>query len=249
MKFLILLLVLTFNSSLLLAQEDVSECSEIIVNETKFCFDPKAKSNTKEMMNDFESLFVLGLLDQENCLIEENKNADNEALVTRFIQKNLEGRVNVIAKTNPRTNQINLLYTNSEDRRFVNTALSSKDKWQIAGYSAAGIAIGALVSEKIYKGQADKRNHWQVGATVSGITTGMTYLLLETAGLGNKLKLSQKSKKNLIMFSGPVMGTVLGILKEAYDSKHRDKHTVDINDAAATSLGAGVGTFAINLIF
>jgi hypothetical protein len=252
--FLAALLALTITQSY--GQETPVDCSEdeseLVINEkteTKFCFDPKATQNNKELVEDFEMLNLIGLFDKDHCLIEKNRKPDNEALVTRFLQKNLEGKVQVFAVTHPEMAQVNLLYTNSENAKFIKNALSAQDKWQIAGYSAASIAVGALVSEKVYEGQADKRKHWMVGATLSGLTTGTTYLLLEKTGLGNRLNLSAKAKKNIIMFSGPIMGTVLGIMKEVYDTKHKNKHTPDIHDAAATSLGAGIGIFAIKLAF
>lgn len=213
--------------------------------ETSFCFDPSLHSEKKELIEDFKMLDAIGLIDKNNCLIEKNRNEGNEALVSSFIKKNLAGSLNVYATQNPKTKEVNLVYTNSESKRFVDTALSSKDKWQIAGYSATAIALGALVSETAYKGQADKRSHWIMGASISGLTTGATYLVLETAGVGDKLNLSKSTKKKLIMLSGPIMGTIAGILKEAYDSKHRNKHTVDVHDAAATSLGAGGLMFTV----
>ena len=32
-----------------------------------------------------------------------------------------------------------------------------------------------------------------------------------------------------------------GALKESYDSRHSDRHTADVHDAYATSLGGGAG--------
>jgi hypothetical protein len=267
-QLLALALTLSFYSSITCAQDAIGDCgqeqpfisnrekselpmADFAINdksETAFCFDSKAQVNNKELIEDFTMLNDLGLFDKSGCLIEKNRNADNEALVTRFLQKSLEGKIQVYA-INPYGSKAHVLYTNSENEKFVNNAFTTQEKWKIAGVSAASIAIGALISEKAYKGQADKRKHWMVGATISGLTTGTTYLLLETAGLGDKLNLSKKTKEKIILFSGPVMGTLVGILKEVYDTKHKNKHTPDKNDAIATSLGAGVSVFAINMAF
>lgn len=267
-QFLALSLTLFSYSCLIHAQEANMDCgreqifmvnnerselpiADVAINdksETLFCFDTKASANNKELIEDFTMLDDLGLFDKAHCLIEKNRNAENEALVSRFIQKSLEGKIQVYA-VNPYATQSHLLYTNSENEKFVNNAFTSQEKWKMAGISAASIAVGALISEKVYKGQADKRKHWMVGATVSGLTTGTTYLILETAGLGDKLNLSKKTKEKIILFSGPVMGTLVGMLKEVYDTHHKDKHTPDKNDAMATSLGAGISVFAINMAF
>lgn len=217
--------------------------------ETIFCFDPEVLKSDKSMLEQFKIMDSVGLFDKNNCLIEKNRNANNEEMINRFIQKNLENNLQVFAVKNPENKRVNLIYTNSEDKKFADSALTSRDKWHIAGFSAGSIAVGALMSEAIYKGQPDKRKHWMVGATISGLTTGATYMVLETAGVGDKLGLSKNTKKALVMLSGPIMGTIVGILKEVYDSKHKKSHTSDINDAAATSLGAGAAIFAVTFAF
>ena len=229
----------------------ISNDATIIINDKtpkRFCFDIKNSNASKDLIEDFKLLDAFGVFDNSGCLLDEKKNAANEELVAKFIKKNLESEVNVFAKINPSTNEAALIYTNSRDMNYVNkNALTKTDKWQIAAFSAGTIAIGALVSEKIYEGQGDKRMHWKVGAVVSGVTTGATYFLVEEMGLGEKFGLSAKQKKGLIMFSGPIMGTIAGILKEVYDRKYPKKHTTDPNDAIATSLGAGGAIFAITL--
>lgn len=209
--------------------------------ESKFCVDPINYKNNKELEEDFKLIKVMGYFDDKNCLKDSYKNSANDQFITKFIQKNLEQKpINVFAKFSPDQSEMQLLYSTSSDKKMADSALTTKDKWQIAGASAGAIAIGALVSEKVYAGEADKRKHWMVGAAASGLTTGTTYLLLETAGVGDKLGLSKTAKKNIITYSGPVMALLLGIAKEVYDSKHKNKHTVDGNDALATGLGGGL---------
>lgn len=223
---------------------DMPELKNLIgpdVVETKFCVDPKNYAHNKELDEDYKLIRVMGYFDDKNCLKDSYKNSANEAFITTFIQKNLEQKpINVFAKFSPDQTEMQLLYSTSTDQKIADTALTSKDKWQIAGVNAGAIAIGALVSEKVYAGEADKRKHWMVGAAASGLTTGTTYLLLETAGIGDKLGLSKTAKKNIITYSGPVMALLLGIAKEVYDSKHKNKHTVDAHDALATGLGGGL---------
>lgn len=256
MKHLTWLLVFTLMTSSLVSGQDspeahVTEDTPMISDQSElsFCFDPSKKQGDAELMKDFETLFSLGLLDRENCIIKERRNKKNEALVKRFIERNVNDRVNVYGIQSLYGNRMNLLLTNSDDENYVQTALTTRDKWEVVGLTAGSIVLGTLVSEKVYRGQADKRKHVIVGATVSGLTTGTTYFLIEGTSFGKKLNLSAKAKKNVILFSGPVVGTVLGIMKEVYDSKHKSKHTTDPHDAAATSLGAGIGVFAINFVF
>lgn len=239
------------------AQDYPSDCQDdtqtIVLNEkteSTFCFDPKSvPENDQSLISDFQTLYFEGLVDKENCLIHDPQNEERENLVRNFIKKNLDQKINVIAVRNPESGRVDLLYTNSESKGFVDSTLSTKDKWKIAAVSGSSIAMGALVSESVFRGQKDKRKHWMVGASISGLTTGMTYYLLETKGLGSKLGLSKTAKKNAIIFSGPVMGSVIGILKEIYDTKHRSIHTPDRRDAGATALGAGISSFAINFLF
>ncbi len=229
----------------------ISNDSIIVINDTtpkRFCFDIKNSKASKELIEDFKVLDTFGVFDSSGCLLDDKKNSSNEGFIASFIKKNLESEVNIFAKINPTTNEAALIYTNSKDINFVNkSALTKTDKWQIAAFSAGTIVIGALVSEKIYEGQQDKRMHWKVGAVVSGLTTGATYFLVEEMGLGDKLGLSAKQKKGLVMLSGPIVGTIAGILKEVYDRRYPKKHTTDVNDAIATSLGAGGAIFAISL--
>lgn len=97
----------------------------------------------------------------------------------------------------------------------------------------------AIQSEKKFNSTVlSTKDRWQIA--IGGLTTGTTYLLLETAGLGDKLGMTAKEKKRAIVLSGPIMGTIAGILKEIYDDRNRKKHTVDTHDAVATSLGSGI---------
>lgn len=98
------------------------------------------------------------------------------------------------------------------------------------------IAQVALLTEMLAKTQSaeDKKNHVRAGAYIG-------YFSKKACQYGPELL-------NLDFEIGPagqflcaVAGaTAAGLLKEAYDSRHPDKHTVDAKDALATSLGAVV---------
>ncbi|NOT78608.1 MAG: hypothetical protein HOP07_06345 [Bacteriovoracaceae bacterium] len=239
---------LSAESLIMNSEKDVLPISGLTIDsksEFVFCYDINADPNRKELNEEFKLLDTMGVFDQQGCVIDQKRIESVDLLLKKFIAKNVSENVSIYAVVHPVSKRANLVYSNTDNTNFVNGALSTKDKWQIAGFSAGSIAIGALISEKIYAGQADKRKHWMVGATISGVTTGATYFLLESAGLGDKLGLSKNQKKFLIMLSGPIVGTLAGIVKEGLDSRNKKKHTVDINDAAATSLGAGGAMFAI----
>lgn len=215
------------------------------VKESKFCVDVKQYSakdpKQKELIEEYKILDVSGAIDSDGCIKEEAKLGNLSGMINDFIKKNIEVMpVKMLIGVDDKNDSVRLNFAVQSEKKFESTSLSTKDKWQIAGLSSAGIVAGALVSEAMYKGQEDKRKHWMVGATISGVATGTTYLVLETAGLGDKLGMSAKAKKRAILLSGPIMGTIAGILKEVYDDRNRKKHTVDAHDAAATSLGAGV---------
>lgn len=239
---------LSAESEIITSEKDVLPISGLTIDsksEFVFCYDLKADLNRKELNEEYKFLYSMGVFDHQGCVIDQKRIDSVDQLLTKFIARNVSENVNIYAIVHPASKRANLVYSNSENTNFVNGALSTKDKWKISGFSAGSIVIGALISEKTYAGQDDKRKHWLVGATISGVTTGATYLLLESAGLGDKFGLSKNQKKKLIMLSGPIVGTLAGILKEGLDSRNKKKHTVDINDAAATSLGAGGAMFAL----
>jgi len=111
--------------------------------------------------------------------------------------------------------------------------LDPKDRMDVA--LLANPVVGILISDKTYAGQADKAMHARVGAGISIAGTAVATVLLE------KSDYSEEEKKALARAAGPIAGLVVGILKEAlYDNFHRDRHTVDPNDAIATAMGAGL---------
>ncbi len=262
-NFIILLFSLT-NLSISQASDSVGDClgmenntdlanadlpiSGLVIDkksEFVFCYQLSSDPAKKEMNEEFKLLDVMGVFDSNGCVIEAKRNEATDGLLKKFIAKNVGDNVNIYASVDPVTKRANVIYSNSADKKYIDTALTTKDKWQIGGLAVGSIAIGAIMTENLYKGQDDKKKHWRGGAMISGATTGIAYLVLETAGLGDKLGLSKNQKKALIMLSGPIMGTIAGIFKEYRDTKDRAHHTVDVNDAIATSLGAGGAIFSI----
>lgn len=227
-----------------LPQVAVPDLFKTQVKESQFCVDYKmynvSHPKQKDLLETYKLLDVSGVIDNNGCIVEGAKEGVHASMISKFMKENLENMpVNMMIGVDDKSETVRLNLSVQSEKKFETTKLSTTDKWQIAGLSTAGIVAGALVSEAMYKGQADKRKHWMVGAAISGASTGTAYLLLETAGLGDRLGMSAKEKKRAILFAGPIMGTIAGILKEVYDDRNRKKHTVDANDAAATSLGAG----------
>lgn len=237
--------------SLSVVDTEMAETFASTIQESKMCFDPKSYKSNKALLEDYKLLDTMGAFDDESCL-KAQRPPELEALITKFIEKNLEfQQLSMVATVDPATNNVSVIYTNSSDARFRENALTTRDKWQIAGGTIGGIVIGAVLSERMYAGQADKRQHWIYGAAISGMTSGVTYFVLEKTSLLDGLNLSRQAKKNLITYSGPIMSLVVGVAKELlYDRKRRDRHTVDGNDAAATALGGGLVTpLVINFVF
>ena len=91
-----------------------------------------------------------------------------------------------------------------------------------------GTLASGLLAKGIYPDQHDKVLHAVVGSLISSTATLVAYY-------GFKLS------KNQSFWVGLATGVIAGVLKEVYDSKHRDKHTVDAADAIVTGGGAAVG--------
>lgn len=237
--------------SLSVVDTELAESFSSAITDSKLCFDPKDYKSNKALLEDYKLLDTLGAFDDESCL-KAQRPPELEALITKFIENNLEFKqLSMVASVDPETNKVSVIYTNSTDLRFRENALTNRDKWQIAGGSIGGIVIGAVLSERLYPNEADKRKHWIYGAAISGMTSGITYFVLEETNLLAGLNLSRQARKNLITYSGPIMSLVVGVAKELlYDRRRRDRHTVDGNDAAATALGGGVVTpLVINFVF
>lgn len=146
--------------------------------------------------------------------------------------------------------------TNSEDKKFVSNAIASsqlkldnpnklttKDAVEIGGAAAIGSLVGIVVERQAFKGEKDKLLHSNYGALINIGSVGAAYLAIETAGLGDKLKITKNQKKWAILLTGTVMGLLVGYGKERfYDYDRRDIHTYDPHfkgDMGATWLGGG----------
>lgn len=126
------------------------------------------------------------------------------------------------------------------DKDFLNTKYQSNrsDYLKYGSVVLGSVVVGNVATRHLYAGEEDKKKHALVGGAISAGATvasmGIAYLIPDE-------KLSPVWKKLLIGCSGFLASSVAGILKEGYDSRHRDRHTVDAHDAFATSLGGGAG--------
>lgn len=208
---------------------------------TQFCFDIK---KNKEMLIDFEELKSLKVFDESNCAYPDEVAFEHKNKLMLFMLKVMEkSPMNVYSLTPKGVSDENyspkkLLFTNmGEDGQ----KLTVKDTLKIAGVTAGSIFIGTLASREIYKGDAyaDKRKHEMSGAVISVAGTGLGYLAIETFGIGDRLKLSKRSRKCAITATGGLMLLLAAAGKEAYDKTKPTKHTVDKHDFFSTSLGGG----------
>jgi|GEM_PF-3304514 len=237
--------------SLSVVDTELAETFASAIQDSKMCFDPKDYKTNKALLEDYKLLDTLGAFDEDSCL-KAQRPPELESLITKFIEANLEfQKLSMVATVDPETNSVSVIYTNSTDAGFRQNALTTRDTLQIAGGTIGGIVIGAVLSERLYPGEADKRKHWIYGAAITGITSGVTYFVLEKTTLLDGLNLSRQAKKNIITYSGPLMSLIVGVAKELlYDKRRPNNHTVDGNDAAATALGGGALTpLVINFVF
>lgn len=101
------------------------------------------------------------------------------------------------------------------------------------------VVLGNLLSDHVlYSGQEDKSKHARVGGAISVAST-LTSLYL--AHHISDERLSPTMKKVLVGCSGFILSTLAGAAKEVYDGRKPHKHTKDIHDFYATSVGGGLG--------
>lgn len=101
---------------------------------------------------------------------------------------------------------------------------------------AAGTLASGLLAKGIYPDQNDKVLHAIVGSLIASSSAAIAYYGFDVS-------------KNKSFWIGVASGIIAGILKEVYDSHHRDKHTVDSQDAVATGIGGVTGAFMIRFKF
>ncbi len=136
--------------SLSVVDTEMAETFASAIQESKMCFDPKNYKSNKALLEDYKLLDAMGAFDDESCL-KAQRPPELEALITKFIEKNLEfQQLSMVASVDPETNNVSVIYTNSSDTRFRENALTTRDKWQIAGGTIGGIVIGAVLSERMY---------------------------------------------------------------------------------------------------
>lgn len=113
---------------------------------------------------------------------------------------------------------------------------SSKDAGEVLVAVAAGTLASGMLAKGLYPDQHDKILHAIAGNLIA-ITTGLiSYYGFDVS-------------KNQAFWIGLASGILAGILKEVYDSHHRDRHTVDAQDALATGFGGLAGAFVLRIKF
>lgn len=97
--------------------------------------------------------------------------------------------------------------------------------------SAALVALTA--SQGLYKGEGDKQKHIIAGGIIMGGTSAASKLFYSE-------KMSAAEAHRWSQITGILANITVAAAKEIYDGRNPNKHTQDINDFAATVLGAGM---------
>lgn len=114
--------------------------------------------------------------------------------------------------------------------------LTLKDSGEVMVAVAAGTLVSGLLARGIYNQQQDKVLHAIAGNLVAASAAVVAYYGFDVS-------------KNEAFWIGLASGVLVGLLKEVYDSQHRDRHTVDGQDAIATGVGGLAGALLIRLKF
>jgi hypothetical protein len=91
-----------------------------------FCFDPSAEKD-QSLVDQFSALKKEGVFDENNCLIEEKRNASNVDAIGKLIVDSVKGDLYVYAVPNADNLRLShLVLTNSKDDGFVQKAFTSE---------------------------------------------------------------------------------------------------------------------------
>lgn len=121
----------------------------------------------------------------------------------------------------------------SSDTRDLNV----KEGAEIVIAVAASTLVAGILAKQVYAGEQDKFLHATAGSLIAAGATLISYY-------------GFKVSKNQAALIGFATAVAVALLKEyAYDASHRNNHTVDGRDAAATAMGGGLGAFFIRLKF
>ncbi|MBY0414628.1 MAG: hypothetical protein K2Q18_10700 [Bdellovibrionales bacterium] len=217
--------------------------------EHSVCYDRDAFSDAK-IISKFDKLVEDRIIDDRGCWVDgkvETSNAQSGDLFDIMMASIESKKMKIVAVENKTTKIMEVVLTNSERSDFSKkNALTTRDKFDIAGITIASTVLGTLVERRMFPGQKDKLLHRNVGAMINIGGNLASYLVFEKAGLGDRLGLTRKQKKVAILLTGSILGAVAGWGKERfYDYYHKDIHTYDPyfrGDAGATWLGGGAMT-------
>jgi hypothetical protein len=102
------------------------------------------------------------------------------------------------------------------------------------------VIVGHQTAQDRYQGEKDKKLHANYGAAIALSTSGLSYVI------SDQLDLTAEQRRQLVRLSGPIMGTIVGILKEIVYDKSGRGH-VDKHDALATAVGSGIIPIRISI--
>lgn len=105
----------------------------------------------------------------------------------------------------------------------------------VLAVGVSSLASGAF-ARSAYSGQKDKQRHAVLGSFIASAGSIVAYYGFDL-------------NENQSAFVGFGLAVLAGALKEAYDSKNRDKHTVDSRDFWATAAGGAFGAIALRVTF
>jgi hypothetical protein len=224
-----------------------------------FCFDQNSIARDQtEILTLYETLNKKGVFDSSHCLIEKKYEYVTSMEITNLIIQTIKSKLNFYTTDKATFSKESLIVmSNTKSESFLKKAFESSEKFttkdtlEIATATLSSSLIGVAIQRTsgVFKNtngslQQDKALHANVGALINIGGVAGAYVLIETAGLGDKLGLSKNKKKWAILLTGTVLGILAGYGKERfYDYYHQDVHTYDPRlkgDMGATLLGGGI---------
>lgn len=165
--------------------------------------------------------------EKSQVVVRESLSREGRMLNVICQNANNERVLQVVATLNEKENQV--LDLQVLDMRHSKAADSDQSERSGEGRIITNVVVGTLAAGLLatgfYPGQADKLKHALVGSVIVGAAVAIGYYGLHLT-------------PNQSILLGVAAVVVAALLKEyAFDAKNKDKHTVDIKDAFATTLG------------
>jgi hypothetical protein len=226
---------------------DFSLFMEAAETKSTFCIDESYYKDNPEFLEKLLHLREIKVFDKFNCIIDENLNDTNTALAYDVLAESFRKPMQVFLLSEELTGTPKkIIITNSNDRKYVTEKMTNMDRAELVGITLLSSTLGILFERSAFPNQHDKLLHSNYGALINIGSNLASYLIIENAGLGDKLKLTKAQRKTIILLTGTVMGFVAGYAKERFYDYYRPKiHTYDPHlkgDLGATMLGGGAMT-------